>query len=363
MTTSDALLREIYYDPNNSAGLSSVRKLYNAAKLRLPSIKINDVKNWLQAQFTYTLHKPIRKTFTRNPTITLHPNRQWQADLVDMQKFSRSNNGFKYILTVTDIFSKFSHAVPLKDKTGASVVAALSQVFKNSMPTFLQTDRGKEFVNTKVQSFLKAENIRFLAAENSDIKCAVVERFNRTLKSRMWKYFTAKGTTKWVNILDLLVNSYNNTIHSTIKMKPVDVNNSNYQEVFKNMYGYNSMREYLKANVKKSELEPGDTVRLKYKSGPFDKGYIPNWSDVIESVEKTLNGNKKPFIKIKGYSRRFYPEEVQKITGNEFRIEKVIRKRKKDGKSQCLVKWVGYPSTENTWIDEDQISDLKNGEY
>ncbi len=87
----ESLLSKLYYDSSSPAGFSSVVKLFNAAKGEIPDLKLGDVKDWLSGQLTYTLHKPARRRFVRNPIIVEHYNEQWQADLVDMQEFSRTN--------------------------------------------------------------------------------------------------------------------------------------------------------------------------------------------------------------------------------------------------------------------------------
>src|SRR5207244_3695191 len=122
---------------------------------------------------------------------------QWQADLVEMQKYKRVNQGYRYLLTVIDIFSKYAWVKPLHDKTGHSITEAFSQIINESdrFPNKLQTDDGKEFKNREFQDFLKDKGIVFFTVP-SDKKASVVERFNRTLKDIMWRYFTHSNSTQ-----------------------------------------------------------------------------------------------------------------------------------------------------------------------
>src|SRR5882757_8052429 len=137
------VLRSIYYDQKHTAGLGTATKLYNAAKELLPNIKLNNVKDWLQGEFTYTLHKPARKYIKRNPIIAEEPNQQIEADLVDMQEFKRFNKGYNYILTVIDVMTKYAKVVPLINKTSHSIVNAFKIIFKNGIiPKYLRTDKG-----------------------------------------------------------------------------------------------------------------------------------------------------------------------------------------------------------------------------
>jgi hypothetical protein len=267
---SEQILRSIYYNTKNPAGFSSVEPLYREAKNINNKITKNFVKEWLSGEFTHTLHKPVRKRFKRNPIIVRGIDDQWEADLVDLQEFSNQNSKFRYILTVIDIFSKYAWVQPLLNKTSGSIINAFKSIFKNGRkPKFLRTDQGTEFKNQYFKSFMIRENIVHFTSNNKDIKCAVVERFNRTLKSRMFKYFTSKGTRKYLDILNDLVSAYNNSYHRSIKMHPTDVNQGNSQQVFYNLYGVRSINE-LKQKRSKVLLSPKTLVRKQYIFNPFD---------------------------------------------------------------------------------------------
>jgi len=202
------LLHKIYYEPSHPSSFSSSQKLFDSAKNH-SNITLNEVKFWLSKQLLYTLHKQRRKNFIRNRVIVENVNEQFQADLVDLQMFSKEKNGYKFILKCIDVLSKFAFAKPLKDKTGLSVMNALKEIFKSRQPTKIQTDKGKEFLNSNVQLLFKKFKINHFTSEFEEIKCSNVERFNRTLKSKMWKYFTANGTRRWIDILDEILISYN----------------------------------------------------------------------------------------------------------------------------------------------------------
>ncbi|MDI9312899.1 MAG: DDE-type integrase/transposase/recombinase [Limnohabitans sp.] len=354
-------LKYLYYNPNHPASFSSLNKLYFYAKPF--NISLNDVKLWLQKQNTYTLHKQINRNFQRNKFIVKNINEQFQADIVDMQKFSNKNSGFKYILTVIDLFSKFAFAIPLKTKSANEVLEALKKVFKIRQPFKLQTDKGKEFINAPVQKFLKELKVEFFTSNNEKIKCSLVERLNKTLKSKMWKYFTSKGTTKWIDVIEKIVNAYNNSIHRIIKMKPIDVNDGNDEIVFKNIYGFDNMRSLLKTQGKQIKFKNNESVRIPYKQKDFEKGYYPVWQDQIYKIKNIQNNAPYKNIKVvdqqgKVLDKRFYPQEIQKVKEDYYRIEKVIRKRKNKGKIEYLIKWLGYPETYNTWEPAENIKKL-----
>ena len=200
------MMNEVYYDVNNPASFGGVRKLARQFGTKTAT-------DWLKTQDAYTLHKPLRKKFPRRKTFAKGINDLFQADLVDMQNVARYNDSYRYILTCIDVFSKRAFAVPLRDKRGPTLAAAFEKIFAEAVPNMLQTDRGTEFLNSQVQDLFKKFNIHHYWSFNDDIKCAVVERFNRTLKTRMFRYFTARHTNRWIDVLQSFIKAYNNSYH------------------------------------------------------------------------------------------------------------------------------------------------------
>ncbi|RWS11524.1 hypothetical protein B4U80_07960 [Leptotrombidium deliense] len=183
-----------------------------------------------------------------------------------MVKVASQNKGFKYILTVIDVLSKFAFAVPLKTKKPEQVLKSLKDIFRFRKPVNIQSDKGKEFVNKIMENFFKKQGMNHYVSQNEDVKCAVVERFNRTLKSKLFKYFTANDTTTYVDVLNEFVQSYNNTVHSSIKMKPKDVNIDTDHIAFKNLFDGKTKREMLLKNIE-PKLMQGDNVRISKNKG------------------------------------------------------------------------------------------------
>ena len=204
-----ALLHSLFYDVAQPTAYTGKERVYRTARRVLSSITRADVDRWFEDQVAYTLHKPARLRFARNKTIVKSIDDQWQADLCDMQSRARDNDGYRYILTCIDCFSKYAWAEPLRDKTGEEIVAAMTRIFASGRkPRRLQTDKGSEFVNVKVQAFLRKHSVDFFTTD-SEVKAAMVERLNRTMKMRMFKYFTAENTYRYVDLLPALVQGYN----------------------------------------------------------------------------------------------------------------------------------------------------------
>ena len=222
-----------------------------------------------------------RKFKTRR-VITNRLDEIWSADLVFTDcKLLKWNKGYQYILTIIDVFSKFAWAYPLK-KTGVLITDSFKSVVKNlkRKPQKLWVDQGSEFYNQTFKQWLRQNNIEMYSTFNEG-KAVVIERFNRTLKN-MYKQFTIQNNTVWYNILDDLVEKYNNTQHSSTKMALIEASKKKYEgAVYFNLHG--SMEQL----SSKPKFKIGCKVRIsKYKRKTFDKGYTPNWTEEVFIIDK-----------------------------------------------------------------------------
>ena len=203
-------LKSLYYDLGRESGLSGVNRLYRAVKQDAKyEITRKQVQDFLSGQNAYTLHKPARKRYPRNKTLAVGVDEIHQLDLVDVSNVAKYNRGYKYLLTWIDVFSKYAWVIPLKNKSAKTLVKAFKSNVESSgrSPVMIHTDKGGEFINRLFQNMLKAEGIHFYTTD-SEAKASFVERFNRTLKSRMWRYFTWRNTLKYFDVLQRLVEAY-----------------------------------------------------------------------------------------------------------------------------------------------------------
>ena len=296
------------------------------------------------------LHKPKRKNYPRRKIIVNHINEIFAADLVEMQKFAKLNRGYRYLLTCIDIFSKYSWVIPLKDKKGITIKNALEKIFKQRKPKFLWTDRGTEFYNKQVQDLLNENNIKLYSTNNSEIKSAVIERFNRTFKNMMYKKFTENNNTIFYNILDELVNNYNNKYHSTIKMTPIEGSKKVNENKIKNIYNFDKTK-------KPGKFKIGDRVRISLEKNIFEKSYETNWTEEIFVIYDIKYSN-VPYYYLKDlYNGKldgtFYEQELQKTKQDDlYTIEKIL----KTNKDKIYVKWKGYDNSFNSWINKNMVT-------
>lgn len=297
------------------------------------------------------IHQQARKHYARRKFIQKGTLDTWQIDLVEMIPYSTQNKGFKYMLTVIDVFSKYAFALPIKSKTGLEICKAFKHIIKlnkNKTPKNLQSDQGKEFFNSHFKQLMKDLNIRHYHTY-SNMKASIVERFNRTLKNKMWKTFSLQGNYKWINILRNLIDKYNSTYHRTIKMSPKQVNKKNEKYLLNTVY--NNIKIF-----KTGKLKVNDFVRISKYKNIFEKSYTPNFSTEVFIINK-INLTNPVTYQIKDIDGNiikggFYEEELLKTkVPNTYLIEKVI-KRKGD---KIFVKWLGFGSQFNSWINKSDV--------
>ena len=352
----DAHISDVYYNvghpPGGYGGVARLRRAANSAK--------NETDTWLRKQRTYTLHKPARLRYSTRPYKTAGIDQQWQADLVEMIPYENENDGYRYLLTVIDLFSRYAWAKPIKDKTGKEVKRAFEEIFALGRKCQrLQTDEGLEFDNRHVQRLLNQENIKFFTVK-SQFKAAVCERFNRTLKTKMWRYFTRRGNYRWVDILPELMTAYNASVYRSIGMAP----NAVTPEVEHDLWSAQEEKAPQKVTNKepKRKFALGDEVRLSKAKRVFEKGYLPNWTEEVFTVSQVLNTLPIQY-KVRDYRGEeilgsFYGAELQKVVKPEqYAIEHVIRRRRVRGRMQYFVKWLGFGDEHNSWVDD--VGDLE----
>ena len=221
------------------------------------------------------LHKPVIRKFQKRKVYLQFKDNIWGVDLADMRSLSRKNKGIKYLVCGIDLYSMYAFVIPLENKKGISVTNGFNKIIKqsNRKPNKIWVDQGGEFYNNVFKKWLSGNDIIMYSTYNEG-QSVVAERFIRTLKNKLYKHMTAIGKKVYYDVLDDVVNKYNNTKHSTIKMKPIDVGNNN-------------KRVYIdEHNKKDSKFKVDDRVRISKFKNIFAKGYTPNWSSEIFIVDK-----------------------------------------------------------------------------
>lgn len=368
-----AVLEDIYSGVGRPGALTTtpfkIQKVLRE-KHNIHDVSIKQIKNWLENKYSYSIHRTARINFKRNQIIATDIDEQWQADLVFLDEWKETNEGFRCALVVIDVVSRFAWCELMKNKTANSTTAAFEKILQRAAPrkpVRLQTDQGTEFLNQKFQNYLKQNQIDFFTSY-SDHKAAIAERFNRTIQDYIERYLRENETNVYIDKFQDIVKSYNETYHSSIKMAPSEVNRKNVGEVLKNLYGQLWKSGDL-FGKKKIKFKVNDYVRLSrlYKSA-FKKGYRGNWTEEIFQVSKVKNTIPIVTYAVKDLNNKeilgsFYDYQLQKVPGinmstKYWKIEKIIKTRKgASGRRESLVKWVGYDDSFNSWVPN---SDLKS---
>ena len=271
-------------------------------------------------QLVEELHKPIIRKFKKRRMHSIFKGNIRGADLADMQVISKYNKGVRFLLCVIDIFSRYAWVVSLKNKKGANIVDAFQSIIKQSNRKLnkIWVDKGGEFYNNYFKKWLQDNDIVMYSTHNEG-KSVVAERFIRILKNKIYTYMTSISKNVYVDKLDDIVNEYNNTYHRTIKMKPIDVKDNTYINTDKEV------------NDKDSKFKVGDHVIISKYKNIFAKGYAPNWFEEVFVIKEIKNSVPWTYVisDLNGeeITGTFYEKELQKTNQEEFRIEKVIKKK------------------------------------
>lgn len=298
----------------------------------------------IKEQVVQELHRLARKKFPRRRFIIKGFDETWQADLADFSFFARENKGYKFMLVVIDIYSKYLWIEPLKDKSGINVTIAMKTILEKDKrtPDNLQTDAGKEFYNKEFKNLMLKFKINHYSTF-SVMKAAIAERVIRTIKERVYRMFSLKGKYVWYDNIQEITQQYNQTKHSTIKRRPCDINK-------------HTSLAHVYSNIKicgKRKYKIGDIVRISKHKTVFEKGYTPNWTTELFKISHIKITNPSTYmledmqgVPIKG---SFYDLELQEAKHPDvYFVEKILRRKG----SKVFVKWLGFDSSHNSWIDK-----------
>lgn len=252
------------------------------------------IDKFLKQNPTSSLHKNVRHYFPRRSVLAYYPYEIIMSDLIDfnLPGMPGANKNYRYIMVFVCVFSKMAWAEPLKRKDGLSSVTAIENVLKKmkDLPANIVTDRGLEYYDRRVQELFRRNGIKHYSLRSKHKAC-IAERFIRTLKGRIFKYFWKNKTKNWIDVLQQLIENYNHTFHRSIKMAPIDVTLNNRAAVFRNLFP--------NANFKSTpRLRVGDQVRILRSKTIFDKGYTRNWSVELYRICEASSKNNIDYYKI-----------------------------------------------------------------
>ena len=351
-------LKQNYTQPGHQIAFSGINNIYNYYGKRISKKEIED---FLSTNYTYTRHKETARRY-QNPTYKYFKRYQWQADLIEISNVSKYNNGFKFILSVIDIYTRFAWLRLMKTKQAGETCKQFADILStvNVKPMTLSTDKGGELKNKLFKSFCSRNNIRLFHNETS-YHAAFVERFQRTIQHILYQYCTENATYKFYDKLQLLLESYNSRPHRMLgglspKDAELDINASKV--------AMENEKYLCKFKKRKPKYEKNMLVRIKSERNTFHKGYRPSFNNEIFKIVKVKLNLPIPLYTLASLDDQevlignFYQFQITPVKQTEHRIEKVLKKDKKSGKS--FVKWEGYPERFNSWIDDSDIRIIRS---
>ena len=377
----DKYLTSRYYDASRPGAFTSVSKLYQAIKKENKyDIPFERIREWGQKQDAITLNtRPIKKNKPIRKVITGLSNSLWDCDLMQLnqERFVKANAGYSFVLVCVDILSRFARVAPLKSKSAKDVVLGFDKVLKDVdyRVGSIRCDRGKEFTCQPVKDLMKKHSIN-LYFTNASTKSNYAEIFIKNLKRRLFRLFQHRSSYEYLDKLPDVIRSYNTTTHSSIRMAPADVGEENEKEIWNRTYfppadykkafreAANTKR--IKKKKKTFEFAVGDEVRVSYLKEPFSRDYDEKYSGEVFKVRKRRLDQGIPIYFLTDYGGdevkgAFYERELKKIIFDRnalFKIDKVLKKRKINGRPQSLVQYQSWPKKYAEWIDDKGIVSL-----
>lgn len=285
-------LTDLYYDPTSPVGYSGNRdKFYNYAKKQLPALTRNHVYKYFSRQKAYTNRARAKYKFKRRQVVSYDIYDLAMTDLADMSSLKRSNNGYQYILLVVDVLSKMIWTRPLKRKTGKETTEAMASIFA-SLPkgkTFqkMQSDAGGEYLNAYMRELMKDNGVTMFHTENYDVKASVAEVNIRILKHRLWRYMDGKNTKRWVDVLQQITKSRNETVFPGHGFRPIDVNELNAGEAFRKLYP--KLARGLRRFPLKHKYDIGQRVKLSVLRNPLVHSFYGTYTQETYIISSRLN--------------------------------------------------------------------------
>ena len=295
------------------------------------------------------LYKPARRKYPTRSVPAMPVDEIWSADLADMSYTKAENDGYIYILSVIDVGSRYGWAVPVLNKKASTIASEIAKITTKDKrePKKVWADEGKEFSSLPYTVY----------HTHGNSKAAIVERFNKTIKTWLLQRMGGLNTLRWTHLLPNIVSEYNERKHRGLAKLFHRALSPN--EVVKYRPQVSSPEEKLG----KAKFKQGDVVRISRLKQTFEKGYTPNWSRAIYTID-SVDQREPPTYHLRERDKTllegsFYEAELQLVDPKireYFTIEKTIKTDKK--KKRIFVKWLGYDDKYNSWVNEKDAMDV-----
>jgi len=355
------MLKLNWVNKNKKYAFSGISKIYEHYKGALPVEKIEKELSEIQ---TYSRHKEGKKNKEFNPFYVYRANEMWQADLMYLPDYKRESQGYKYLLCVLDVFSRKLFIRKLKKKDTNTIVEKFDSIHKeiNVTPEKIVVDKGTEFKSEIFQQYCDFYGVKLIFTYN-ETKAAHVERAQRSFQNILYRMMEEHQSKDFLKFLGDTLHIYNNRKNRITGMSP----NNAFMEKNHNSVSFNLSKFY--SGKKKSQKTPrfkkGDYVRIRENKQAFSRGYHPHFTEEIFKIKNVLVNLPNPRYIITDYTGSeeikgsFYEKEITLVNLNTFKIEKILKKKRVKGKTLYFVKWLGYPSSQNSWVESSWLQKIK----
>ncbi len=364
-------LEDIYFDPAAGGSLQGVDKLLREALRQGKRITRKSIFQWLSKQLAYTLNKPVKKPHRYSRVLVSGIDDQYDADLAYMQAWPDENNGYKYFLLVIDIFSRYVWVRPLYTTSSQSVIDAFSNILATSgrKPRRFRSDKGPEFHAVKTLDFFRNRGIKQMLTQNTP-QANYAERAIKTIKSKLRRYMTDRNTRKWIDVLQEVVDSYNNSWHSGIRFVPAQVNAANESKIYWQMYWPKEPYDHRKRHQMRRKVsfayEVNDLVRISHIKRAFQREYDQRWTGEVFIIRRRFVRDRLPLYELKDWNNdrvqgTYYQSELQKVIiprDTLFVVDEIVGRRTRRGVREVKVRWLYWPEEHDEWIKESDLVDL-----
>ena len=367
MSNRDFLNKYHGTEPYSFGGISQVKNYFN--------VKSKKIAKVLSKSDTYTTFKEFKKPSKTPPIRTYGPNYLWEADLMFFTHpdFAGSNEGFLYILAFIDTFTKSAGIMKLRTKDTKIVTEMMKNKFDSGdKPKYLRVDAGGEFLSHTFTQMCAKHNVKVYIAQEP-IKCAFIERFNRTFKRILVQLMEHHNSVRWVDFIRQALSIYQSRKHSSIGMSPDEAEDEeNHAAIYDKLlrkYAKDDRIRYIK-NKKLPKFRKGDIVKIFKKKGIFTRGFNQSVTKeyfTIYHIDRRLSKDRYYLKDLMGERiiGSFYSEYLVPFTpptdGGEYRIDpnfSDFKRKRIRGVPHIWVKWLGWPSKFNQWVPEADIRHL-----
>ena len=355
-----AAVSRAYSTPGHPAAFSAPSNVSRVFARR--GVSQNQAKTILEGEDSYVLHREYKRPSVFNPYYIYQRRHLVQSDLIDIRLLRNQNDGIEYLLLNIDVFSRKVWVLPIKKKNAKCMKEALESWLRSlrRKPKIFSSDAGLEYWNRQVRQLMANHHIEMQLAHGT-CKAAYAERANKTIQILIYKYLSHKETTRYIDVLSELVNTYNKRGHRSLEYySPNNADKPRNEGIIRAIH----MRRYAKLQRKAPTFKLGEMVRIKTDAKAISssrRAYAEQFHGEYFSILRINRVLPIPLYYLRSLDTGerveggFYSNELSRVRGDVFKIEKILRRRTRRGVREVLVRWKYFGAQHDLWIPEANL--------